>query len=317
MKKFLKNNKGLTGADALLAVALIVLFSGIIATISYNIYIATSSLKRSSKATEYITNVFEYAKREYYDDVTEKKLVEYFNTNFKDKTTEAFVSDDEQLNTSDKPYIIKISVTSYNTTENNEEKLDLVKEIEVNVKYKLGNKTKEINMKTAKTRENLETPNKPDLSQITTSQGEYVYPIKYANNKWQVISSDDSNWYNYENGVWASVLIAETQKQIGDSVTEENGTIKLWIPRFAYLNSDASSIEFLYKNTNKKIEVEGGITKIKEKTTESIVNDEAFNPASGSLTGIWITKEDLTSQPYSILNESKYQLVTDIYNNLW
>lgn len=317
MKKFLKNNKGLTGADALLAVALIVLFSGIIATISYNIYIATSSLKRSSKATEYITNVFEHAKKEYYDDVTEEKLVEYFNTNFKDKKTEAFVSNDEQLNTSDKPYIIKISVTSYNTTENNEEKLDLVKEIEVNVKYKLGNKTKEINMKTAKARETLETPNKPELSQITTAQEEYVYPIKYANNKWQVISSDDSNWYNYENGVWASVLIAKTQKQIGDSVTEEDGTIKLWIPRFAYLSSDASSVEFLYKNTNKKIEVENEITEIKEKTAGSIVNDEAFNPASGSLTGIWITKEDLTSQPYSILNESKYKLTTDIYNNLW
>ena len=241
MKKFLKNNKGLTGADALLAVALIVLFSGIIATISYNIYIATSSLKRSSKATEYITNVFEHAKKEYYDDVTEEKLVEYFNTNFKDKKTEAFVSNDEQLNTSDKPYIIKISVTSYNATENNEEKLDLVKEIEVNVKYKLGNKTKDINMKTAKARETLETPNKPDLSQITTSQGEYVYPIKYANNRWQVVS-DDTNWYNYENGVWASVLIAKTQKQIGDSVAEEDGTIKLWIPRFAYLSSDDSSI---------------------------------------------------------------------------
>lgn len=316
MKKFLKNNKGLTGADALLAVALIVLFSGIIATISYNIYIATSSLKRSSKATEYITNVFEHAKKEYYDDVTEEKLVEYFNTNFKDKKTEAFVSNDEQLNTSDKPYIIKISVTSYNATENNEEKLDLVKEIEVNVKYKLGNKTKDINMKTAKARETLETPNKPDLSQITTSQGEYVYPIKYANNRWQVVS-DDTNWYNYENGVWASVLIAKTQKQIGDSVAEEDGTIKLWIPRFAYLSSDDSSVEFLYKNTNKKIEVKNEITEIKEKATGSIVNDEAFNPASGSLTGIWVTKEDLTSQPYSILNESKYKLTTDIYNNLW
>lgn len=317
MKKFLKNNKGLTGADALLAVALIVLFSGIIATISYNIYIATSSLKRSSKATEYIVNIFEHIKKEYYDDVTEEKLVEYFNANFKDKKTEAFVSNDEQLNTSDKPYIIKISVTSYNTTENNEEKLDLVKEIEVNVKYKLGNKTKEINMKTAKARESLETPNKPELSQITTSQEEYVYPIKYANNKWQVISSEDSNWYNYENGVWASVLIAKTQKQVGDSITEEDGTIKLWIPRFAYLSSDASSIEFLYKNTNKKIEVTNEITQIKEKTEGSIVNDEAFNPVSGSLTGIWVTKEDLTNQPYSILNESKYQLKTDIYNNLW
>lgn len=313
MKKFLKNNKGLTGADALLAVALIVLFSGIIATISYNIYIATSSLKRSSKAIEYITDVFEHAKTEYYDDVTAQNLVDYFNGKFIDKRTEAFVEDTQ----SDKPYIIKISVTNYNTTENNTEKLDLVKEIEVEVHYKLGNKTKEIKMKTAKSRESLETPNKPDLSQIINNEGQYVYPIKYADSKWQVVSEHDSNWYNYENGIWATILISNTQKQIGDNITEEDGTIKLWVPRFGYLSSDTGTIEFLYKNTNEKITVNNGITKIESKNENCIVTEEVFNPTSGSLTGVWITKNDLTSAPYSILNESKYKLVSNIYDKLW
>lgn len=316
MKKFLKNNKGLTGADALLAVALIVLFSGIIATISYNIYIATSSLKRSSKATEYITDIFEHVKKEYYDNITEENLVQYFN-NKNDKSAKAFVArTDQPLEQSDKPYTIQISVTNYNTTDNNTEKLDLVKEVNVKVIYKLGGKQEEMQMKTAKSRESLETPNKPDLAQIITNDEEYVYPIKYVNNKWQVVSNEDSNWYNYDNGIWASVLITKTKKQIGDNVTKQDGTIKLWIPRFCYLSSDSSNINFLYKNTNNKIKVENGITKIEKKDDKSIVSDEAFNPASGSLTGTWITKDNLTSVPYSILNESKYQLVTNIYDNL-
>ena len=306
MKRFLKSNKGITGADAVLGVALAILFSGIIATLSYNIYVTSSSLKRSSKALEYITSTFEYVATQYYDNVTEDNIKNYISTKLDRK-----ISINEGT-----PYKAQVSVTNYNQMEGNTDKLDLVKEITMSVTYKLGDKDQTIEIKTAKSREKLEVPNKPDLDKIAITEGQYIYPIKYANNRWQVVS-DDTNWYNYENGVWASVLIAKTQKQIGDSVAEEDGTIKLWIPRFAYLSSDDSSVEFLYKNTNKKIEVKNEITEIKEKTTGSIVNDEAFNPASGSLTGIWVTKEDLTSQPYSILNESKYKLTTDIYNNLW
>ena len=39
MKRFLKSNKGITGADAVLGVALAILFSGIIATLSPNLYV--------------------------------------------------------------------------------------------------------------------------------------------------------------------------------------------------------------------------------------------------------------------------------------
>lgn len=51
MKKFLRSNKGITGADALLAVALATLFAGIIATLAYNIYATSSSLKKIVTST--------------------------------------------------------------------------------------------------------------------------------------------------------------------------------------------------------------------------------------------------------------------------
>ena len=55
-------------------VLIIVLFSGLIATISYNIYISNSSIKRMSKATNYIIDTFEYIDKINYDDVTNIKI---------------------------------------------------------------------------------------------------------------------------------------------------------------------------------------------------------------------------------------------------
>lgn len=43
-----RNNKGVAASDALIAVLIIALFSGLIAAISYNIYLANSSVKRTS-----------------------------------------------------------------------------------------------------------------------------------------------------------------------------------------------------------------------------------------------------------------------------
>ena len=152
MKRFLKSNKGITGADAVLGVALAILFSGIIATLSYNIYVTSSSLKRSSKALEYITSTFEYVATQYYDNVTEDNIKEYINNL------------DEKISTNEgKPYKAQVSVTKYNQIEGNTDKLDLVKEITMSVTYKLGDKDQTIEIKTAKSREKLEVPNKPNV----------------------------------------------------------------------------------------------------------------------------------------------------------
>lgn len=311
MKRFLKSNKGITGADAVLGVALAILFSGIIATLSYNIYVTSSSLKRSSKALEYITSTFEYVATQYYDNVTEDNIKEYINNL------------DEKISTNEgKPYKAQVSVTKYNQIEGNTDKLDLVKEITMSVTYKLGDKDQTIEIKTAKSREKLEVPNKPNLDKLAITERQYIYPIKYVNENWKVTSKDDTNWYDYNRGLWGTVVVTTTQKSIGDVITKTDGTIYLWVPRFEYsLNPNSEDkyvVNFLYKNTNKRIVVKEGITRIEDRELKSVKDSIPNEFIQNENTGVWITKGDLSHDPYLFLNKSKYKLDDAKYSGkLW
>lgn len=311
MKRFLKSNKGITGADAVLGVALAILFSGIIATLSYNIYVTSSSLKRSSKALEYITSTFEYVATQYYDNVTEDNIKEYINNL------------DEKISTNEgKPYKAQVSVTKYNQIEGNTDKLDLVKEITMSVTYKLGDKDQTIEIKTAKSREKLEVPNKPNLDKLAITERQYIYPIKYVNENWKVTSKDDTNWYDYNRGLWGTVVVTTTQKSIGDVITKTDGTIYLWVPRFEYSQNPNSEdkyvVNFLYKNTNKRIVVKEGITRIEDRELKSVKDSIPNKFIQNENTGVWITKGDLSHDPYLFLNKSKYKLDDAKYSGkLW
>lgn len=311
MKRFLKSNKGITGADAVLGVALAILFSGIIATLSYNIYVTSSSLKRSSKALEYITSTFEYVATQYYDNVTEDNIKEYINNL------------DEKISTNEgKPYKAQVSVTNYNQMEGNTDKLDLVKEITMSVTYKLGDKDQTIEIKTAKSREKLEVPNKPNLDKLAITERQYIYPIKYVNENWKVTSKDDTNWYDYNRGLWGTVVVTTTQKSIGDVITKTDGTIYLWVPRFEHSpnpnSEDKYVVNFLYKNTNKRIVVKEGITRIEDRELKSVKDSIPNEFIQNENTGVWITKGDLSHDPYLFLNKSKYKIDNAKYSGkLW
>ena len=312
MKRFLKSNKGITGADAVLGVALAILFSGIIATLSYNIYVTSSSLKRSSKALEYITSTFEYVATQYYDNVTEDNIKNYISTKLDGK-----ISINEGT-----PYKAQVSVTNYNQMEGNTDKLDLVKEITMSVTYKLGDKDQTIEIKTAKSREKLEVPNKPDLDKIAITEGQYIYPIKYVNGNWEVTSKDDTNWYDYDRGLWGTAVVTTTPKSIGDVITYADGTIYLWVPRFEYTpnpnSEDKYVVNFLYKNTNKRIVVKEGITKIEDRELKSVEDSIPNEFIQNKNTGVWIIKRDLIYDPYLFLNKSKYKIDNAKYSGkLW
>lgn len=308
MKKFLKNQKGVTGADAVLAVAIAVLFAGIIVTLAYNIYITTNSLKRSSQALSYITSTFEYVGTQYYDDITKDNIEKYINGNEEENIV---ALDEGTLSTANTtPYKAEVTVTNYNETEGNETKLDLVKEITMSITYKLGDKEQKIEMKTAKSREKLELPNSPDLDMLEAQEEQNKYPIKYENEVWRVANINDADWYNYNDGIWATVLVTEEQKVVGDIVTKDDGTIYLWIPRFAYSTEDTTNIEFLYKNTDNQIIDNDGITKIE---ATQLITPTIFLKKSG----LWIEEENLTEEPYTYF-ENKYKLDTTKYEGkLW
>lgn len=305
MKKFLKNSKGITGADAVLGVALAMLFSGIIATLAYNIYVTSNSLKRSSQALEYITSTFEYVANQYYDDITADSIKVYINK-----------LDTDNISTEDgNRYKATVIVSNYNPTN---ETLDLVKEITMSVTYKLGNKDQKIEMKTAKAREKLEVPNRPELDKIKVSEGKYLYPIKYVNDEWRVTTKNDVYWYDYDNGIWATAVVTSSQKSIGDVITNTDGTIYLWIPRFEYNPNPSSTgkykVSFLYKNTDKQIVNENGKTKIKDRELKDI----PYEFTKENLTGTWIQNGGLKVDPYYYFNMSNYALDTTKYSGkLW
>lgn len=150
MKKILKNEKGIATTDGLVAILVAILFTGIIATLLYNIYIANVSVKRITTANTYIIDIFEQSEKMSYEDVTAANLITYFNEKYynNDKKEAQAMSQD---GTTDAKYKVIINVQKYNQTQGNQDKEDIVEEITLTVKYKLGNKNQEINMKHIKT----------------------------------------------------------------------------------------------------------------------------------------------------------------------
>lgn len=302
MKDKITSQKGFAASDALIAVLIIALFAGLIATISYNIYLSNSSIKRMSKATSYIVDMFEYIDKTYYDDVTVDNLTNYFNKKYyyeedssiprEDAEVKIKEQQEEVINT---PFQAELSVVKYNEQEGNEDKIDLVQEITMKVSYKLGNKNQEIEMKKIKQRENLETPNKPDLSLVELQEGEKVYPIKNANEGWVVCDSKDTSWYNYESGNWAILLKTDKDLTVGEQVDIDNISAEeatyAWIPRFAYDEANAK-IVFLFSNSNKFVEAEEGYNILTPIDEVSYKIPEDFESGEVQLEGIWVENDE-------------------------
>lgn len=134
----IKQNKGIGSTDALIAVVILMIFTGIIATISSNIYNQSQFIKRNERATDYIVEVFEYAQSLLYDQVNSTKLVEYINN--KQDNAKAIAGIYSDTSETLKGYTIFINVQEqYN---------DYVKQIDITAVYKLRGKNKIVNMST-------------------------------------------------------------------------------------------------------------------------------------------------------------------------
>lgn len=147
MIKNLKNNKGIVVADALIAVLIMAIFSGLVITLTYNIYISASFTKRNSTALNYGINIVEYIEKTNYLDITEENLIKYINENLDEKVSAETAENQSNLTT---PYKVILDVEKYNETEGNTDKQDLIKKITLKVKYNLGDAEKEVNFERIK-----------------------------------------------------------------------------------------------------------------------------------------------------------------------
>lgn len=94
------------------------------------------------------------------------------------------------------------------------------------------------------------------------------------------------------------------------------------MPRFEYTpnpnSEDKYVVNFLYKNTNKRIVVKEGITKIEDRELKSVEDSIPNEFIQNKNTGVWIIKRDLIYDPYLFLNKSKYKIDNAKYSGkLW
>ncbi len=134
----LRQNKGIGLADAIIAVVILMVFTGIIVSISYNIYIGSNFIKRNEQATNYIVELFEYAQGLVYENLDSQVMIDYINNKYEN----AKAIQGEYIEGAEKQaaYTIFINVT--------DEYPNYIKKIDITVMYKLGKKSKTVNMQT-------------------------------------------------------------------------------------------------------------------------------------------------------------------------
>ena len=293
MKKILKTNKGFVATDALIAILVIALFTGLIATLLYNIYIANTSLKRMSKANVITVDILEYVQKIYYSDLDSTSTLiskySYLDTAQSLGTPEEDMERMWALEGSpDDGYNVRVVLDKYVPDLN---ALDLVRKITVTVNYKVGGKEQHLEVYTIKSRENLVVPNSPDLSLIELQQNEIIYPVKLEDEDYVVCALNDSNWYYYDlnnptNSTSAKIIIGDDSLRIGDIIDENDYTVYEWVPRYA--ENQEHDIVFLYSNSDSYIETYsiGNDTQTYERLVP-IANGYSVDAEFGNGIGYW------------------------------
>lgn len=125
-KKYIKNN-GFTTADIIVSIIIIVMFVSIITTGFYNYYISVQEKTRNTIATNIVIDVIENVEMMEYDNINIENINKLLET---------------LKNNGDIPsgYEIETTIQKYNETQGNTNKLDLIKILNVKVKYLVSSK---------------------------------------------------------------------------------------------------------------------------------------------------------------------------------
>lgn len=143
--KFIKKQNGFVVSDAMLAMLILMMFTGIITSLIYNIVLTSKRIKINSQEIAYITEVFNYAEQISYSNVTADILISHVNAK---SDTNKFVTAGKTTAGLETPYKMTIEVEKYNETAGNTDKKDLLKTIKIKVECTLSKKTYSTEMST-------------------------------------------------------------------------------------------------------------------------------------------------------------------------
>lgn len=116
------DERGITQADIIVAVVIIILFISVITTGFYNYYKSVQSKNRTTIATNIVVDVIENIEMLQYDEVTKENI---------DNIVETLKLD----GSIPKSYTVTVDLQNYNETEGNMDKKDLIKILKVKVAY--------------------------------------------------------------------------------------------------------------------------------------------------------------------------------------
>lgn len=77
--KFIKDQKGMTGVDITISILIIAIFTSIVMTLVYNVYVTSVTQKRATVASNYLVDIFEYIDQINYDEVTNENIIDKIN----------------------------------------------------------------------------------------------------------------------------------------------------------------------------------------------------------------------------------------------
>ena len=268
----MKREKGFTGVDLTIAIAVIIMFTTLISIIFVNIYMNSTSTSRGAMATTYATQIIENIEKLYYNEVTDEQINDIINN----------------MNIPS-GYDVTFNLENYKETNYKEE--DLIKIVTVNIKYMVGKKEEQVEFQKIKAKEVLIIPNKPELNE------QYV-PVKYIKQSgdetgyFKITNENDPEWYNYSNKEWAYVMLRNGLGYNSDDIVTTPTAIYVSIPRYG--TDTNGNIVFLYETTNQTVNDDGNLSD--ETYTTTFADDE---------TGIFLP-EGSADAKYTTLNNSKY-----------
>ena len=219
----LRNEKGATGADIVVALSIIVLTVSVISMVYINLTNGSKNVNRTAGATRIATNILENI---------DKMSYEQYN-----KTLNEFATNDSKGwsvtgDTNNKTVILDGKKTGS----------EKIFDTKIPKGYKVELISQNVSLYTSKEREQILEVNKPDIDSLDISGKSYV-PIKYSTTQKSYVVTDekDADWYNYSNKVWAMVYVdslsnIDNIKKAGkltDTQASTTGNIYYWIPRFS------------------------------------------------------------------------------------
>jgi len=324
--KYLRSNRGITGTDIVAAITLIILTMGVVTAIYINVTNKTKENIRYSNATRIATQIIENIQINTFED-----LIYRCDNNLNQVSME----ENEKIFDVNIPLGYSVLVTA---TPIDSAKYDIVRDVKVEVSYKISNINKSITLNFLKERELLEQTNPPIFSELSNYGNiKYFYPVKLVTqdgiNKYFVTDKNDSEWYNYDIGFFALAVYSVKELELGEEINILTNPVYVWIPRFGIKddNSVVSSDNFsyVYGTSKYKIslcEIGNGTKKLycytinyndEDKINNTPVSIESYPENSfeedDGLTGIWYKYNSINElEEY----EKKALSIYTIFNNI-